>query len=704
MDWKAFVLMSCIVCSLGLGGSGIAIAQEASLDDLLQDVEEIVVVTASKYAQKLSEAPATVRVITRGQIEERGYQTLTDIFYDLPGLDVSHNNYVEYGFTTVLMRGLLGNNKIQVLLNGSRLNSPAGENFIFSEQIPLHWIERIEIVYGPGSALYGADAFAGVINLITRTEVDAPQLDALVSYGTENTTVDQVLVSQTFENGSLLLGGHLYKSDDVNLAEEYPEDFEDAMAGWAPLEDDYSAPIEDYDGFLQLTLSDFTIEANRWRVRGPSNAGQTPYLYIYNDRAVWEATKDQVSVKYEQDWDRTTATTTVSYERYEVDPESNYYMIYGDFYKYAWARSSRIEQKVDFQMNERWHLTGGIMAEDVSSLPTTYDLLEPFDPDDPIYFEPFFEGFDGRGVLNYQNFGVYAQANGAITDQLSTTAGFRFDYNTLYDEVLNPRFSLVYQPTARLTAKAIFGMAYIAPSPYEKYLFWMTPEYGHITNEDLEPEVVQSYELRLAYRISEKANAGLSIFRNNAQDLIVHRYAGEVPIEGVMVPVEKTVNSGELYTQGAELTTDWRPTPKLNTRLAYSYIDGEIDEAGTSWDVPKVSQHKLTFGATVRPIDRVSLNLRGRWVSNIRTQLSNSKYGEAYGGDNEMDGYTVLNAHLRVREILPKLEAFLTVKNVLDETYYEAGTDTENDDYSIYMPGTPQDTRTILFGVRYRLN
>jgi len=148
-------------------------AQAPDLDELLDlDLEEFMeVVAASKTPQKLSEAPATVRVITAEQIQERGYFTLEDVLSDLPGFQfrniVGFNSYV-------FLRGVPNqNNLLLVLVDGIQINELNSGGFYGGGQFNLSNVKSIEIVYGPASALYGTNAMSGIINIITYDPEDA---------------------------------------------------------------------------------------------------------------------------------------------------------------------------------------------------------------------------------------------------------------------------------------------------------------------------------------------------------------------------------------------------------------------------------------------------------------------------------------------------------------------------------------------------
>src|SRR5439155_10241885 len=133
----------------------------------LKELLNIKVTTASRTTENLEKAPATVMVITEEQIKVRGYQSLLDVMYDLPDVKVDDKIYSGIR-NTFTVRGTQGQEKFVIMLDGNRISSPSGEAMPVMENYPVNLAEQIEIVYGPASALYGADAVSGVINIISK--------------------------------------------------------------------------------------------------------------------------------------------------------------------------------------------------------------------------------------------------------------------------------------------------------------------------------------------------------------------------------------------------------------------------------------------------------------------------------------------------------------------------------------------------------
>jgi len=195
---------------------------ETNMPDLsIEELMNIKVVTATKNQQTINQAPAMVIVVTAEQIEARKYRSLLDVIQDLPGFVI--NDFVNSEVRNLIsMRGFDDQGKFIILLNGVRISSATGEVSAIMENYPVHFAKQIEVVYGPASALYGADAVAGVINIITK------ELHKPLKYAVE---VSPSVGMYGMMNGSIYSGVKL--SDDINFyfsGQTYSEQL-------APLED-----------------------------------------------------------------------------------------------------------------------------------------------------------------------------------------------------------------------------------------------------------------------------------------------------------------------------------------------------------------------------------------------------------------------------------------------------------------------------------
>src|SRR5690242_11347014 len=199
----------------------------SSVDSLLQlsleQLMNIKVVTASGYAQTTAEAPSTITVITAQQIKDRGYEQLEDALRDVPGIDMIHLN--GYAPTLIYFRGMYGAENLRALLmiDGIVENNIIGTNDMAGPAYSLHNVKRIEIISGPTSALYGANAFGGVINIITKKGAQIDGLEAEQGVGSFNTTFEKITMGTRKGNWEFSLAGTLYNSDGPKFTNRSPD-------------------------------------------------------------------------------------------------------------------------------------------------------------------------------------------------------------------------------------------------------------------------------------------------------------------------------------------------------------------------------------------------------------------------------------------------------------------------------------------------
>jgi len=161
-----------LVLSLALAVPGFAQDQGNVADSLLSlSIEELLnvqVSTASRVGTStLQEAPATIRIVTAEQIADRGYRSLLEVLADQPEIKVDFAVDPRW-MNDITVRGVRYMDKVLFLLDGQRISSPTNELIPIMENYPVHLAQQIEIIFGPASALYGADAFSGVVNIITK--------------------------------------------------------------------------------------------------------------------------------------------------------------------------------------------------------------------------------------------------------------------------------------------------------------------------------------------------------------------------------------------------------------------------------------------------------------------------------------------------------------------------------------------------------
>ncbi len=195
------------------------------MKDLQEKIMEIT--SVSKKAENLLQVPATVMVITEKDIRQRGYQSLEQMLHDLPSFDIAKGNGPGYAYFYQRGYRSISNDRILLLIDGVEENDLVSNNIPISRQYPVSDIERVEIIYGPASTLYGANAFSGVINVITKSYKASTGTNKKLGFvgqaraGSWNTAnVDGILTAKTKDVAVSVIGRY-FRSDEMNLGRRY---------------------------------------------------------------------------------------------------------------------------------------------------------------------------------------------------------------------------------------------------------------------------------------------------------------------------------------------------------------------------------------------------------------------------------------------------------------------------------------------------
>ncbi|PLX17482.1 MAG: hypothetical protein C0599_13495 [Salinivirgaceae bacterium] len=640
----------------------------------LEELMNVKVVSASKTEQDIGFAPADMMVITHQQIIERGYKDLKDVFRDLPGFDISENLEGEVR-TLVISRGILGNNKILVLRDGEKLNSSSGERFIYGNNVPLYNIERIEIIYGPSSSMYGADAYAGIVNMITK---DADKIDGVevnLNGGVPNTI-----------DGSLLYGKKL--NDDISLTLGFRGYFTKGFS--LSHFDDYDSlgvninmPTKDYNLFARANIKDFTIVYSRMDANEPNGYSTNPNAgwYLLEKDFVWHQIIDKISFLHKYETKKFAIISSVEGTNFEVSEESNFNYVWGNQYKYANTFSLKWEERIKLTLPYEIKFSGGFAIEKVQAFPKTSNLSKRFDPDMLVddmslwYIDSMVFGMNelygapALGVHPFWKLGVYGDFTKQIAEDFQINAGVRFDKPTNYNptniyDLINPRFSFIWNPE-KTTIKLLYGEAYIQPSEYYKWEnFVAGNQLAHIPNPNLEAETMRNYSFVFNQAINKNINIGLSLFRNELEDVIRPRQYTEENafVDSIMAAgafVETNENYGKQITQGAEVKVNYS-FGNLSGYTYYSFLNAK-EENGDP--LSKISYHKVHAGLTYTLIGRITISPRLRFIGPANG-LTATGVQEGF-----IDSRTVVDLTLRGK-ITDNISAEINAVNLFNTKYY----------------------------------
>lgn len=714
MSGKIITLFIALTCC----AAAPALSQEASggvefFQSTLEDILDTPLLAASFAEEKPSDAAATAYVITAETMDKRGYFTLADLLEDMPQFQVQRNSDVRR-LNLVSVRGIPYNERLVILYDGVRVTPPTGDLLTIGSQFSLKNAERVEIVLGPMSSVYGADAFSGVINVVTRR---ADGVFAGGSYGSFSTRAG--LLSAAGRRGNskdaprFAVMYDAAASDGPELPDVYRKDYAwyngQYQQGLAR-QSVYSTatvgvPVRPYDAaerssFLdaRMTLGDFEAGLMKMRESHSSSVGVKPEYTLYTDDArfitgYWTLYARHAYTPPDESWK---LATLVSHYRYMIDPDTrfiNSFSAYTDAYKYASAQTNYFEQVLSFEPAEGFPVLAGISYQDNSVLPYTSDLDHEFDTEKSPASQNFY--YTGSTIavdfysLRYSNTGAFMRLQTPEVANTVFTAGLRYDYNTAYGETWNPRAGLVWKPgeESRGTFKILYGEAYLAPSPFYTHKHFGSfiatstaagyySNFFHVPNEALDPEKVRSVEAAAAYNFGHGLRVSLNPYYNKVRDLIQDVVTGPGTFHGMPVyNIEKAMNTGTMESYGATLRADavvvsgnWRFEPWV----AYTYSGGNLDGDV----IPFNSEHTAQGGVSL---------LRGRWVVTPKLLFRS----HCYDADGGRVG-SFVTADLYARYTAPRISGFsvyLQMKNLFDRRYYNAAYGGGAD----HMDGAPQN-------------
>lgn len=658
------------------GHASYVIAQERDVFSVsLEDLINIEVTTASQTPQKISDVPAHVISFTAEQIQLFGWRDLKDVFRSVTGVDVSYDVQGEVK-TLVTLRGIEGNQKILVLQDGHRLNPITGERFIFGHNIPLYPYSRVEIVFGPASAIYGADAYAGVINLISKDATDIDGFRGGAGYvSTQAMDAHLIFGKELSPDVAVLLMGRVYQGEDFKWHKHYTDPLDYAVVNQyrgALAEKGIAYPINNWNLMGKINYGRAILGFD-WQHQLESNAPSSiPENYAYVKNNVWGQDVRHLNfVYYLPETDRLAMEVSAHLGDYALNPATNFYIPNEDLtegtpkYKHAYSAYARSAFKARYQYSEKVMLSAGATFDYVRSFPKTQNLDQPFAHDGPLQDDlrifrdenAYIFGLIGLtdslfGTRNYRNAGLFVESEYRPIDRLRFTLGSRYDYNTIYKGAFNPRLGVVFRANEQLTLKALFGTAYIQPSNYYRWENWANPFGMHIPNQEIRPERLRTYELGANYYFNGNLSVRTSFFHNHLLDIIrpvpaktqagnypyynpYRTLVGESPQSGFVIIND---NLGHMHSYGAEVDVNYRLNPLLFA-LGYTLLYGE--DVAFETEIPKVSRHKLNLSVLFSN-EKFSGSLALRYYSAISTAPSNSHYQ----GKGKIPGAAILYAHL----------------------------------------------------------
>lgn len=536
------------------------------------------VVSASRTLKTVEELPFTIYVISKEEIFKNGYTTLVDVLKSVPGIKVSQPGSALEG-ETFLMRGLLGNSYTKILVNDLEVKPSVVSGMPIGAQLPVKQAERIEIIFGPAAAIYGADASGGVINIITR-EIEKP----LYAQG------DLAIGSDGYTHLNVMFGGKIGKNKDILKFTVYGSSTNfnnrntiyELNTLYNPLtyfgQDSSFIGNSNYRGTIdeprisslshlsrslgvQLKYRFFKASFDRMYRRDHSSIGLSPRAVSYsNPQNFLGETINRVNFGFEKDYKNVGFSTNMNGLIYLMDSRSSYTYVdntlnrllsqavdlvvvdeterdsikmqnfdrffSGTRYSYAESFDLNLEQLLTIHPSNNFELIVGMNFRASYNQPLVNYLLNPF-KEDAIFDDndninlieaPLFS----RDELNY-DFGAFSQMY-ITTSRINLITGLRYDNFSRYGASVNPRLAILYKITDRLSARGSFATAFRVPSPFYSANTYEVnrDDFSNFEtgNFAIDPERTRSLELGIRWKWRDKLVTDFSFFYSKTKNFI----------------------------------------------------------------------------------------------------------------------------------------------------------------------------------------
>jgi iron complex outermembrane receptor protein len=663
----------------------------------LEELVRLEVTIATGTPKPLAAAPAVTSVITAAELEAMGAQDIDDALEAIPGLHVSHGSFI-YA-SRYFIRGITStyNPHTLLLVNGVAIPSLSlgdrGEHLPARTGLPVHMIERIEIIRGPGSAVYGADAFAGVINVITKgpLENDGGEIgvargsfdstraflrqsktlgpargilaltydesdgdDPIITADAQSLLDAQLGTSASLAPGPVNLGYRLFDArgdlvwDDVRLRMSYRRSRIETAQGL----NDALDPGSHFNA--QLGTMDLTWQAP---LRSPSWDLETQLSYFYNDfetpphlrqlppgtclpQCFPEGLISDPLLKEESARAGVTALYT-GRENHRLRLGTGFY--WGDIFETGVITNFRFQQ----------------------GAPTLLPQLEEF-ADTPDIFLPENQRTSAYGFI---------QDEWAFAPQWELTAGLRYDHYSDFGDTANPRLALVWQTSPTLTSKLLYGEAFRAPSFAELYTRQNPVALG---NPHLEPEKLKSLELALNWQPTQSLHWDLNLYEFRIKDFIdfVQDAGGTFTAR----------NTGRLEGRGVETEVRYQPSDTLHLLANYSHQQTRDRNTGQPLGLAPSEEASLRANWGFAPNWRLSPQVT--WIGERKRAAGDAR--------PSLDGYMTFDFSLR-RHWRQDLDLALTVHNLFDADVREPSRGPEAGQTQANIPDDlPQPGRSVV--------
>ncbi len=507
----------------------------AADEELQQEMKwlkaETYVITASKVMETIKKAPASITVITDRQIRQMGAKDLRDVLRAVPGFDESLTIMGEYFFG---VRGGYSSNKILVMINSHPIyDAASGRATMVHDTLIMDNIKRIEFIRGPGSALYGANAYHGVINIITKKAEDIDGFELTARGGSWDTQQYNLLFGKTFSDLEVAFNFNYFKTRGHRAFIE-----EDGQTQFDRLIPDFIAPDaslapgrtngddEKYDVALNVKFKGFTLDGKYVDREREQPIGMMPVL---NEGSIWSPEDYYLNLSYETEileglglLGKVYINHLDGFQHYQLYPPG--FTVITPTVIATWedglifegpfkARRTGIEIQTTYNISDSNTIVAGATYEEQKYYDRSESQNSQIDPEtgDPIKLPSVQKLPDPDSQKrNFKAF--FLEDIWDITDDIRLTTGVRYDRYSDFGSEVSPSVGLTWEYMEGYDLKLLYGHAFRAPTFVEISL--------SDPGSDLAPETIVTYEISLGADFTSSFSGRATFYHKEEEDLI----------------------------------------------------------------------------------------------------------------------------------------------------------------------------------------
>ncbi len=662
---------------------------EHYFDLSLEELGQVVITVATGSPVALSRAPAVASVITAKDIKATGATNITQALESVPGLHVSANYQGAQPIFT--FRGMYSvfNPQVLIMVNGVPINTLfVGSPDTLWKGLPVEAISRIEVIRGPGSAIYGADAFAGVINIITKTP-DETNNEVGLRVGSFD-TVDAWFSTAGGVAGfdmAFFLEYHKTDGHEEKLDADAQAFFDNVFGTAASRTRDSSVSLSEDNLDLR-----FEVSKENWRLRIGLTQGRDLGVYTGIARALDPEARVAVTRRnadltwhdptFTDDWDLKAQFSFLD-SRLVLDDGTVFHVypegtaVFGDVtgdglpdvlpdgmigtpehferhYRLEFASLYKGFARHQLLLGVGWHLGDLYKIEQSKNSglnPATNTVVFPTVAGTPLFsVSDTDQSFMTEG--DRENYHAFLQDIWRLAENWELTAGLRYDHFSDFGSTTNPRAALVWVARDDLTMKLLYGEAFRSPSFAEMRARNNPAAWGNL---GLNPETIKTTELAFDYRPTKALQFDMNFFRYRWGDVI--RFVPDPNVNAQLT----AQNAGRQTGHGMELSGNWRASDAVQLRGNVAWQRSTNEE--TNQDAGNAPEWQAYLRADWIFLPKWHLNGQLNWVGEREREPGDTR--------DPVDEFKTVDLTLRRSAVKQRWEFAIAARNVFDEEIKE---------------------------------